>query len=214
MRRSKFIVLLFSIAFAGVDVLGQSAPAPVKTFDTVSYGFVIDNSGSYRTLLERVINLVEEVARSNRENDEAFLVTFVDNPKTVIRQEFTSNKNDLIDAANNMYIEGGQTSLLDALRLSIDYFSANAKEEPDRARAILFVTDGDDRSSVAKVETVIAAAKAAKIRIVIVGMTDDKLGTKILDRLAKETGGRTFYPKTAKETGTIAADVVAAIRGN
>ncbi len=206
--------LVIAVVFLNGGLFAQTQDLPPKAPGPVSYGMVVDNSGSYRTLLERVINLVKEVAKAHTENDEAFLITFVDNSKTVVRQEFTSDKDELIDAAENMYIEGGLTTLLDALRLSLDYLSANARNEADRKRSILLVTDGDDRNSAAKVETIISLAKSGKVRIVVVGMTDEKLNVKLLDRLAKETGGKAFYPKTPKEVGSIAPEVAAAIRGN
>lgn len=178
----------------------------------LSYGFVVDNSGSFRPLLERVIKLVGAVAEKNSGADESFLVTFVDPVKTKIRQELTTDKTQIRDAADNMYVEGGQTSLLDALRLSIDYLSANAKDRDVRNLALLLITDGDDMGSTSKVETVLTAANSAKIRIVIVGISDDKVNTKLLDRLAKGTGGTVFYPRTQKDTDAVVDPVSTALR--
>ena len=205
---------ILAVLFVFAAALPQTQELPPKAASSVSYGFVVDNSGSYRSLLERVITLVRSVAEKNSGSDEAFLVTFVDAPKIVVRQELTSNPNEIIDAADNMFIQGGPTAVLDAVRLSLEHLSANARNEPGRTKALLLVTDGDDRSSQAKIETVIALAKDAKIRIVVVGMTDDRLNTKMLDRLAKETGGSAFYPKTAKEMSQAIDNISLAIRRN
>ena len=194
--------------------MAQSIKETPKESAPLSYGFVVDNSGSYRVFLERVITMVKEIAETNTGKDEAFLITFVDNAKTSVRQEFTSDIGELKDAAENMFIEGGLTTVLDAVRLAVDYLSANAKDEPGRKRVILLITDGDDRNSTAKIETVIAAAKNANVRIVVVGISEEKVNTKLLDRLAKETGGRVFYPKTPKETTSLFTDIAAALRGN
>lgn len=207
----KGVLVLMALMAAGAaqTVLGQQAePAPL------SYGIVVDNSGSYRGFLERIITMVKTIADSHTEKDEAFLITFVDNSKTAVRQEFTNDKSDLKDAAENMYIEGGLTTLLDAVRLSIDYLSANAKPIDGRRRAIVLITDGEDRASSAKIESVIAAAKNANVRILIVGMSEEKVNTKLLDRLAKDTGGRVFYPKTPKDAVAVTTEVVGALRGN
>ena len=179
----------------------------------LSYGFVVDNSGSYRLLLERVIKLANSVADKNVDGDEAFLLTFVDPAKTKIRQELTADKTELLDAVDNMYVEGGQTSMLDAVRLSIDYLSSNVKDRGERNLALLLISDGEDVASIAKIETVLAAANEAKIRIVVVGISDEKLNTKLLDRLAKGTNGAAFYPRTPKETDSIIDGVAAALRG-
>jgi hypothetical protein len=51
--------------------------------------------------------------------------------------------------------------VLDAVRLSLDYLSANAKSE-GRKRTLLLITDGDDRGSSAKIETVISAGEGSE----------------------------------------------------
>ena len=192
------------------SLIGQDAVQ--KPTGGLSYGFVVDNSGSYRMVLERVIKLVSSVAEKNITGDEAFLLTFVDPAKTKIRQELTGDKSEIRDAADNMYVEGGQTSLLDAVRLSIDYLSANTKEKGVRNLALLLISDGDDMASSAKIETVLAAANDAKIRIVVVGISDEKVNTKLLDRLAKGTGGTAFYPRSLSDTDSITNGVASALR--
>lgn len=199
------IVLCFNVARAQERIQKQA--------NGLSYGLVIDNSGSYRLLLERVIKLVHSVADKSVEGDEAFLLTFVDPAKTKIRQELTADKTELLESVDNMYVEGGQTSMLDAVRLSIDYLTANVKEKGERNLALLLISDGDDVASIAKIETVLAAANEAKIRIVVVGISDEKVNTKLLDRLAKGTDGIAFYPRTPKETDSIIDNVASALRG-
>ncbi len=212
----KICATLFALTLlsSALCVFGQTGEGPVKTAHPVSYGFVVDNSGSLRKSLDKAINLVHAVAAKNGEYDEAFVVTFVDSSKTVVRQEFTSNNSELHDAAENMFIEGGATALLDAVRRSLDFLAANAKTDSNRARALLLISDGDDSSSAAKLESVVAAAKEAKIRIIVVGLSDEKLNTKLLDRLAKQTGGVAFYPRTLKEMQSMIDQIAAAIRGN
>jgi Mg-chelatase subunit ChlD len=211
---SRLISLALVALFVAVAVPAQTQEPSTKPASSVSYGFVVDNSGSYRTLLDRVINLVRAVAEKNSDDDEAFLVTFIDPSKTVVRQELTSSKHDIDEAAENMFVEGGMTAVIDAVRLSLEYLSVNAKKETGRTKALLLITDGDDRNSQAKIETVIALAKDAKIRIIVVGMADEKLNTKLLDRLAKENGGTAFYQKTTKEMILAIDNISSAIRRN
>jgi len=211
---NRLIILTLSVLIVSAPMTAEAQESASKSGSAVSYGFVVDNSGSYRQLLDRVITLVRAVAEKNSSGDEAFLVTFVDTSKIVVRQEITSEISEIIEAGENMFIQGGPTAILDAVRLSLEHLSANAKDEPGRTRALLLITDGDEHSSQAKIETVIALAKDAKIKIVVVGMSDEKLNTKLLDRLAKETGGTTFYPKTAKEMTQAIDNISSAIRRN
>lgn len=178
----------------------------------VSYGLVVDNSGSYRGLLEKVIKLVGGLVDENNAEDEAFLVTFVDTSKIVIRQDFTSKKSDLHDASENMFIEGGQTAILDAVSISARYLAENSRAGPGRARVLILVTDGDERLSATKIEDVIKTLKDANIRVFVVGIADGKLYTKIIDRLTKETGGAKYSPKTSAEISVVIKELAAAIR--
>ena len=208
------IFFIAAIAFCVFNVAAQDQEAVKKATRPLSYGIVVDNSGSYRMLLERIINFTNAVAKRNDDHDETFLVTFVDPPKMRVRQELTNDKQQLTEAVENMFVEGGLSAVLDAVRFSIDYLSSNAKGNSERNVALLLISDGDDHGSVSKIETIFAAAKEANVRIVVVGISDEKLNTKLLDRLAKGTGGATFYPRTPKEMMAIVTDVATSLRGN
>jgi Ca-activated chloride channel family protein len=205
---------MFIVAVIGSCVLGAHAQETAKTVRPVSYGIVVDNSGSYRMLLERVINLAHAVANRNGENDETFVVTFVDPIKIRVRQELTTDKQEIVESVDNMFVEGGRSAVLDAVRLSIDYLSSNSKATVERNLAMLLISDGDDQGSSAKIETILTAAKEANIKIIVVGISDEKVNVKLLDRLAKGTGGTAFYPRTQKETMALVPDIAAAIRSN
>ncbi|HEX6126466.1 MAG TPA: VWA domain-containing protein [Pyrinomonadaceae bacterium] len=203
--------LLFALAFC-LSVEAQETPVQKTSKAAVSYGLVVDNSGSFRPLLDRVITVVSDVVEGNSPEDEAFLVTFVDTPKIVLRQEFTSRKADIHDAAQNMFIEGGQTAILDAVKVSADYLSKNARSDEGRLRALVLVTDGEDRESGAKVEDVIKLLKEQNIRVFVVAMADGKITGKLIDRLTKETGGKKVTPRTKAEMTAAVEEISVAIR--
>jgi VWFA-related protein len=202
------IVFLVSAiaAFGQKPEPAPAAPAPV------SYGFVVDNSGSYRTLLEKVIKMVSDLAAENKPGDEAFLVTFVDTSKIALRQEFTESTDELRDAAESMFIEGGFTSIVDAVKSSADYLSENAKTAPERTRALVLITDGDERKSTANIEDVLKTLKAANIKVFVIAISDEKVYPKVIDRLTKETGGTKYTPKTRDEIAAAVKSLSAAIR--
>ncbi|MGQ0542970.1 MAG: vWA domain-containing protein [Blastocatellia bacterium] len=208
-------ILLFSIlATCGLFAAGQALPEPVKPdvpVNVVSYGLVVDNSGSYRLLLERIIRLSNEVIDTNQPMDEAFFATFVDTGKIVVRQDLTNDKSILRDASENMFIEGGQTAILDAVRFSADFLSANVKGE-GRAKALVLITDGDERLSAAKIDDVIRILKNSNIKVFAFGIAEQKVITKVIDRLTKETGGKTYLPKTREETSAAIKDLAVEIR--
>jgi Ca-activated chloride channel homolog len=201
------LTLVFCLAARAQDAADQKVE---KT--PVSYGLVIDNSGSLRTIIDNVIRVVTDIVDGNVADDEAFLVTFVDTPKIVLRQEFTDSKSELHDAVQNMFIEGGQTAILDAVKISADYLAKSARTDAGRARALVLVTDGEDRESGSKIEDVIKLLKEQNIRVFVIAMSDGKIFTKVIDRLTKETGGTKFSPKTRTDLTAAAAQLSAAIR--
>jgi uncharacterized protein with von Willebrand factor type A (vWA) domain len=163
-------------------------------------------------MLDKVVAVTSDVVEENGADDEAFLVTFVDTPKIVLRQEFTYRKSELHDAAENMFIEGGQTAILDAVKSAADYLAQNAKTDPGRMRALVLVTDGEDRSSKSKIEDVLKLLKDQNIRVFVIAMSDTKVFTKILDRLTKATGGLIVTPKGRGDLSETAKQVFAAMR--
>ena len=211
MKRSLTAAFLLTLLFC-LAVGAQEPVEPTVDKAPASYGLVIDNSGSLRTMLDKVIGVVTDIVDGNVTDDEAFLVTFVDTPKIVLRQEFTDSKSELHDAVQNMFIEGGQTAILDAVKISADYLAKNARTDAGRARAPVLVTDGDDRESGSKIDDVIKLLKEQNIRVFVVAISDGKVFTKLIDRLTKETGGAKFSPKTRADLTAAATQLSAAIR--
>lgn len=203
---SVFVIYLVSVAVAQ-DQLSESS-----TVDAVSFGFVMDNSGSFRKLLLDLSDFSLEISEKMRSDDEAFFVRFVSSDKIKMEQEFTKSMSELRDAVDAMYIEGGQTALIDAVKISATYLAENALSGEGRTRALLVVSDGDDRASVSKLDETLKILKDSKIRVIAVGVSDEKVVPKILERLAKDTGGRFFQLKTKNELKTIADEVAAALQ--
>ena len=206
-----FVLIPFSSSFLAQKETVQALDAAAQPVP-VSYGIVADNSGSYRLLLEKVVRLTSDLVDENGAEDEAFLVTFVDAAKIVLRQDFTSKKADLRDAAENMFIEGGQTAILDAVKSAAQHLDASARSEPGRARVLVLITDGDEHKSVAGIEEVLQLLKATKIKVFVIGLAEGKVDTKLLARLSKETGGVLYLPKPGADISTISKGVAAAIR--
>ena len=207
-----FAVILFLALGLSLTTSGQEAAKKPEPATGVSYGLVVDNSGSYRSLLDRVVSIVSDVVEENAPDDEAFLVTFVDTRKIVLRQEFTDRKSDLHDAAQNMFIEGGYTAILDAVKSSADYLVQNARPDAGRSRALVLVTDGEDRESQTKLEDVVKLLKDNNIRVFVIAMAEGKVVTKVIDRLTKATGGSIVTPKARGDLSAAARQVSVAMR--
>lgn len=208
----KALFFIFLLILATVEITAQNKPAEQQTSMPLSLGIVVDNSGSYRTIFDRVVSSTNSVIQDVRPGDEAFFVTFVNTPKIVLRQEMTREKQDLRDASDNMFIEGGPTAILDAVVFAAKYMAEHASPDNERARVLILITDGDERESGASIEEAVKIAKEAKIRIFVLGLHEEKFYTKVVDRLTRETGGAKFVPKFPKDTATAVSSLLTAIR--
>lgn len=207
-------------------VFEDGVPQPIEFFTTeevpISYGLAIDTSGSLRSQIDKVIEAGKILVNSNKEGDETFLVRFVDQDKIETVQDFTASKSALEDALDSLYIEGGQTDIIDAVYLSADRIAQYKKGEDNdrRRRALILVTDGENRASYYSQEQLFARLREEDVQIFVIGFVNelDKEGGMIrksprekamnlLERLAKETGGRVFYPNSLSELPKIATEI-------
>ena len=213
-------------------VFEDGAPQEVTSFGQqevpTNYGLVLDNSGSLRQQLDKVIEAGKVFVNSNRPNDEALIIRFVGRDKIEIVQNFTANKQDLNDALDNLYVEGGQTAIRDAVYLAvenIDDYERSQKPEDRKRRALILVTDGEDRNSYYNDKQLLDLLRESEVQIFVIGFLDDldKTGGFIsksprdkakafLDSLASETGGKAYYPASAAELPSLASEISSELR--
>lgn len=193
-----------------------------------NYGLVIDNSGSLRQQLDKVIEAGKVFVNSNRPDDETMIIRFVGRDKIEIEQPFTPNKIDLNDALDNLFIEGGQTAVRDAVYLAvenIDEYERGKAFEDKKRRALILVTDGEDRNSYYNEKQLYELLRESEVQIYVIGFVDDlsKEGgfiskspqgkaKEFLEKLASETGGKAYFPKTAAELPNLAREISSELR--
>ena len=194
----------------------------------ISYGLVVDNSGSMKTQLEKVIDATRTIIDQNKTGDETFLQRFVSSDEISILQDFTANKDDLFDAMDKMHTEGGQTAVLDAVYLAAEHVGKHKKGDPlsdKRRRALILVTDGEDRSSYYKQAELEAFLRENDVQIYVIGFVNEldtdsgfirksskDKAVSLLNKLATETGGRAFYPTSLSELPGIANEITRDLR--
>ncbi|HEV7890186.1 MAG TPA: VWA domain-containing protein [Pyrinomonadaceae bacterium] len=194
----------------------------------ITYGLVVDNSGSLRNQIGQVIEAGKSIVASNKSGDETFVVRFVSSDEIKIMQDFTADQQSLTDALEDMFVEGGQTAVVDAVYLAAEHASEHRKGDPledKRRRALILVTDGEDRNSFYKTEQLFEALKEEDVQIFVIGFVNElekdrgfiskskrDKAVSLLDRMAKETGGRTFYPNSLSELPGIAEQITKDLR--
>jgi Ca-activated chloride channel family protein len=214
-----------------VHVYEDGVEQPVVFFSReevpISYGLAVDTSGSLRTQLQSVIDAGKSIVNTNKPGDETFLVRFISSDKIITEQDFTSNQGLLIDALDGLYTEGGQTAVIDAVYLSAERLAEYKKGDDNdrRRRALIVVTDGEDRVSFYKQEQLFARLREQDVQIYVIGFVNelDKEGgfirksprersVNLINKMASETGGRAFFPQSLSELPQIANEIVRDLR--
>ncbi|HEY5402715.1 MAG TPA: VWA domain-containing protein, partial [Pyrinomonadaceae bacterium] len=191
------------------DGVAQTVDSFTREEVPISYGLAVDTSGSLRSQLQSVIDAGKTIINSNKKGDETFLVRFISSDKIETVQDFTANKDLLMDGLDSFYVEGGQTAIIDAVYLSAEHVSEYRKgDEGDRRRrALIVITDGEDRNSFYKQEQLFARLREEDVQIFVIGFVNEldketgfirksprEKATTLINKLATETGGRAFFP--------------------
>jgi Ca-activated chloride channel family protein len=208
--------------------VAQEIEAFSKAEVPTNYALVIDNSGSLRMQLDKVIEASKIIINTNRPDDETGVVRFVDSDKIEIVQDFTPSKSDLMDALDNLFIEGGQTAIIDAVYLAAqrtDEYEKSKNPNEKKRRALILVSDGEDRDSFYNEQQLFELLRESEVQIYAIGFVNElsKEGGFIskspqakakafLERLAKETGGKVYFPNALSELNGIASDIASELR--
>jgi Ca-activated chloride channel homolog len=193
----------------------------------ISYGLAVDTSGSLRSQLTSVIDAGKTIINSNKPGDETFLVRFISSDKIETVQDFTANKDALIDGIDGFYVEGGQTAVVDAVYLSAEHVAEYRRGDTSdrRRRALIVITDGEDRNSFYKQDQLFARLREEDVQIFVIGFVNEldtdagfirkssrDKAVNLINKLANETGGRAFFPTSQSELPQIANEIVRDMR--
>ncbi len=183
----------------------------------LTYGLVIDNSGSLRSQLESVVRAGVRIVEKNKPDDDAFVIRFISSDKVSLVQDVTSNKDKLVEALENLYVEGGQTAVVDAVYVAAEKL-AKLKADNSRRHALILITDGEDRRSFYKPKDLFSFLSSADVQIYVIGLPGEiregskARATELLTRLGTDTGGRVFLPRSPGELTNIADEIVNDVR--
>jgi Ca-activated chloride channel family protein len=210
------------------DGVLQPIDSFTKSEVPTNYAMVIDNSGSLRLQLDKVIEASKIIVGTNKPADETSIIRFVSSSKIEIKQDFTANKTELFDALDELFIEGGQTAIIDAVYLAAqmtDEYEKSRNPNEKKRRALILVSDGEDRDSYYNVEQLFELLRESEVQIYAIGFVKElseeggfiskspqKKAKAFLERLAEETGGKAYFPTALSELNTIAGDIASELR--
>ena len=173
------------------------------------YGLAIDTSGSVRPIFNSVITTSRQIVEKLRADDQALLVRFISSDKIETIQDFTSSRRRLRDGIDTLYIEGGQSAVVDAVYVTAKRLASYKFPNRSARRIMLLLSDGEDRASYYTMEQVLGLVRSMDIQIFAISLTNDNAGNlnqnlpprsvDLLKKVTSETGGTVFFPKSTAE---------------
>jgi Ca-activated chloride channel family protein len=163
----------------------------------------IDVSSSVREALPQIKKASIRFLRGLEPADQVTVLGFNDNIFTLARR---STDQVVRERAVGRLASWGATALYDAIMRAVGMLGS----QPGR-RAIVLFTDGDDQSSHAPLETVIAQVEGSDAMIYAVGQgraVNTKDLQKLLQRLATTSGGRAFFSNDTSKLDEIFAEIL------
>lgn len=179
----------------------------------VSFGLVIDNSGSMRDKRERVNAAALTFVRTSNPQDEGFVVNFNDDFYLDMDKDFTSNINEMKEALERIDSRGS-TALRDAVIGSLDHLKKGSRDK----KVLLVVTDGEDNASRKTFEETLKIVQSSDAVIYTVGLLSEeskksaKRARRALQDLSQATGGLAFFPENVQDVESICAQIAHDIR--
>ncbi len=164
----------------------------------------LDVSASMEESLDKAKQAaLEFLQRTIRPKDRAAVVTFNDHPNLAVK--FTSDVPALAGGLAGLKAERG-TALYDSVIFTLFYFTGVKGQ-----RALLLLSDGKDEGSRFTYDDALDYARRAGVTIYAIGLGEGADKRK-LARLSEETGGRSFFLKSAEELPGIYATIEQELR--
>lgn len=208
---------LTRVVAIAVLLLATSGLALAQEKSKTSYGLLLDSTGSMRSQFDTVLNIGKAIVHDAAPHGLISIFNFASEgigkgskAVPVLQIQQSPDEARLNRTIDGLYIEGGQTTLLDA----IQFISDRLQEwVPDSDKVIVVVSDGEDRVSKVKSKDLIQQLKDRKIKVFAVGLVRElesgKRGKaiKLLTSLTSETGGRALFPEGMVNTQEVVKEL-------
>ncbi|MEO8435871.1 MAG: vWA domain-containing protein [Pyrinomonadaceae bacterium] len=200
-RRTKhYFLALLPILFSCSFVSAQNGKK-------VSYGILVDNTGSMRSQFNQVTALGKSVVKHVYQNGPVSIFHFSSqgdrrNPIAMATSGIESQDPDALETyIDYLYVLAGQTTLLDAIGSMAKELTARNSADKGRETSpvVIVISDGEDRVSHLKEKDLINELKASGTRVYALGLVQELSGSKrdkakdLLRNVTSETGGRVVF---------------------
>jgi len=199
--------------------VGDLSPADIEVFEDgvrqeislftrerlpISLTLLVDGSTSMNAKLPVAKAAAVRFIRALGAEDDAQVVQFTRH--YAVLQEPTSDTAAL-EAAVGGIAAGGETSLFSTIYIALRELSRRpAAEDPWRRRAVVVLTDGEDTASLVSDDQLLDLARRDGVGVYAIGLFGPRSPldegpdpTYFLNALARETGGRAYFPRALDE---------------
>src|SRR5580765_4899125 len=185
----------------------------------LSLGIIMDNSGSVRKRLGELTFAGKILTTNLLDGDEAFVIRFVGRETIEIVQDWTSKKKDLSDAIDLMYVEGGQSAVIDALYLSAEKMIGRAKTGTTKRYALVLITDGDERDSYYTLKDFSKLIAGNEMQVFVLAFPNpefsydsQEVAERLVRKIVKKTGGTYYTIRKTKKNDLDKEELVKALK--
>jgi Ca-activated chloride channel family protein len=168
----------------------------------IRLSILLDSSGSMAEAMPVAKRAASRLVRTLGRADEAQVARFDRSLKPL--QGATTDQDALVRAIEAI-TPAGDTALFNALYVTLKDLARERREDHAR-RAIVVLTDGEDTSSMVSDDQLLDVARRAGVAIYPIGLLSpapgkrrETLPTFVLTSLARETGGRAYFPRSLGE---------------
>lgn len=178
----------------------------------VTVGLLVDCSGSMKENRAKVVEAAKDFLQFSNPQDQIFVVDFNQTPELGLSSDmpFTSSVSELQAAVERRPSEG-MTALYDAIDLGLKHLVLGT----NRKKALIIISDGgDDASDLNLKRTLIDVQKSSVITYTIGIVASDQANVSpgVMRKLAKVTGGESYFPKYADQLPGISEQIARDLR--
>ena len=178
----------------------------------VTVGLVMDDSGSMRPKRPEVITAGLVFIGASNPRDQIFVVNFNDRVRRGLPDAvpFTDDIN-LLRAALSQDTPQGQTALYDAVASALQHLESGRREK----KTLVVVSDGGDTCSTHSLKEVMQLVQESRATIYTVGIVDaddHDSNPRVLERIARVSGGESFLPGESDQIIPICEKIAKDIR--
>jgi Ca-activated chloride channel family protein len=202
------------------DGVRQSINSFAQEDVPISMGILIDLSLSMRKKIDQVNHAALAFIRASNPQDQVFLIGFNENAELL--QDFTSDIDEISDSLENAVVMGS-TAIYDAIYLGVQKAHTGIKPK----KAIVVITDGEDRESFYSLEELLAKIQESDVQVFCVGFLNEipkkglfggfsksipEKARDSLQKMSEETGGKAFFPAATADLNKIVAEIATELR--